>query len=366
MQNRALPPIPTPPAQRWREFRLIYLPRAFFLAGVVLAAVLWSRWVAPATTVAEAQLTQAEVRATHAGVVAALDVTQLQSVAAGQVIGQLAVANTQVLEATLAVIRAEVGMLTATSQGVTDRQRMAIEWERLQLESMTHRVELVGLKIRLQQAEEEIARSRPLRDAGLVTEESFSQLNTNRAALSAQAAEQARLVAHIEDLLAKHAPPAEQDAAFSSATAMAAALKVQDSKLKLAEAQLAPQPLVAPIAGVVSQVVRRRGEAVAAGEPILRIDATRSERLVCYLRQPLALEPKPGMSAQVSTRSGPRRVLAAKVMEVGAVMEPVPASLMAAMRLPASMLPELGLRVQLSVPDDLVLRPGEQVDVAIE
>ena len=366
MQNRALPPIPTPPAQRWREFRLLYLPRACFVAGVVLAVVLWSRWVALSTTVAEAQLTQAEVRAAHAGVVAGLDVALLQPVAAGQVIGQLFVANTQVLEATLAVIRAEVGMLTATSQGVTDRQRMAIEWERLQLESMSHRVELAGLKIRLQQAEEEISRTRPLREAGLVTEETFSQLNTNRAALAAQAAEQTRLVAHLETLIRKHAPPAAQADALSSETAMAAALKVQDAKLKLAEAQLAPQPLVAPIAGVISQIVRRPGEAVSAGEPILRIDATRPERLVFYLRQPLALEPKLGMTAQVSTRSGERRVAVAKVMEVGAVMEPVPTSLLAAMRLPPSTLPELGLRVQLSVPDALVLRPGEHVDVAIE
>ena len=47
-------------------------------------------------------------------------------------------------------------------------------------------------------------------------------------------------------------------------------------------------------------------------------------------------------------------------------MEPVPASLQAAMRLPPNTPPELGLRVQISVPDGFVLRPGEQVDVAIE
>lgn len=366
MQGRSLTPIPTPPAQRWREFRLIYLPRAFFAAGVVVAAVLWARWVAPATTVAEAQLTQAEVRASHAGMVVSLDVGLQQAVAAGQVIGQLAVANTRVLEATLAVIRAEVGLLSVTAQGLTDRQRVAIEWERLQLEAMNHRVELAGLKVRLQQADEEIGRSRPLREAGLVSEESFSQLNANRAVLAAQIAEQTRLVAHFETLLRKHAPPAVQDASLSPATAMAAALKVQDAKLKLAEAQLSPQPLVAPISGVVTQVVRRPGEAVAAGEPILRIEATRSERLVFYLRQPLALEPKPGMVAQISTRSASRQVAATKIVEVGAVMEPVPATLHAAMRLPPTTGAELGLRVQLSVPDSLALRPGELVDVVIE
>jgi hypothetical protein len=38
MENRHLPPIPTPPAQRWREVRLVYLPRVMFGAAILLVA----------------------------------------------------------------------------------------------------------------------------------------------------------------------------------------------------------------------------------------------------------------------------------------------------------------------------------------
>ena len=34
METRPLPPIPTPPAQRWRQVRLVYLPRTVFAIGV--------------------------------------------------------------------------------------------------------------------------------------------------------------------------------------------------------------------------------------------------------------------------------------------------------------------------------------------
>ena len=39
MDSRLLPPIPTPPSQRWREIRLLYLPRAVFILGVIAAAL---------------------------------------------------------------------------------------------------------------------------------------------------------------------------------------------------------------------------------------------------------------------------------------------------------------------------------------
>src|SRR4051812_27392286 len=84
---RILGPIPTPAAQRWKEMRLIYLPRTVFGAGAILAAWLWTSWVSPATLVAEAEVEQADVRAAQAGVVASLKVAMLQPVHAGEVVG---------------------------------------------------------------------------------------------------------------------------------------------------------------------------------------------------------------------------------------------------------------------------------------
>ncbi len=363
--SRILGPIPTPPAQRWREIRLLYLPRVVFLLGVALVAFLWSRSVIPTALVAEAEVVQSEVRSAQAGVIASLQVVSLQSVRAGDVIGQVVAVNPRILETTLAVIRAEVAMLSATMQGSTDRQRMTIEFERLQLESMSHRIVLAGLRVRLQQAQADLARAENLFRLKMITEENFEQARSNRDVLAAQVAEETGMVAHLDPILKIHATPAAIKEGLAPETALASAIKVQEAKLSLAEAQLAPCPLIAPMAGTVSLVLRRVGETVAASEPVVRINSPLSDRLVGYIRHPVPADLKAGSSAEVFTRGNERFSGSSKILMVGTQLEPVSPSILSAMRLPVSPFVELGLRVHLSVPAGMKLRPGEPVDVAL-
>lgn len=362
---RILGPIPTPPAQRMREIRLLYLPRIVFAIAVVIVAVLWSQWVAPATLVAEAEIEQADVRSAQAGVVASLKVGMLQPVHAGDVVGQIVAANPRILDATLSVIRADVAMLSATMAGATDRQKNAIEFEKIQIDWMARRVDLATLRGRFQQAESQLARNAPLHKAGLITDEAFDVLKTDRDALAAQVEEQARLVAQMEPIVRSLAPRDDKDPALASQPALDAAIRVQEAKLKLAEEQLTPMPLIAPIDGLVSAVLRRPGENVIAGEAVLRVSATRAERLTGFLRQPLSFEPKQGMTAEVRTRGGKRLVATTKITEVGAAMEMIPPSIVAALRLPANPPPEHALRLQFALPAGMTLRPGEMVDVVV-
>ena len=104
---------------------------------------------------------------------------------------------------------------------------------------------------------------------------------------------------------------------------------------------------------------------VVAGESILRITATKPERLSGFLRQPLPLEPKVGTEVEIRTRGNSRQVAASKILEVGAAMEAIPSTLVSAMHLPPSPAPEPGLRIQFALPAELKLRPGEFVDVVI-
>ncbi len=365
MDSRLLTPIPTPPAQRWREIRLLYLPRAVFALGVILAVVLWTRWVAPSTLVAEADIIQADVRSAQAGTLVSLKVAMMQPVRAGEVIGHVATGNPRLLDATLALIRAEVGMLTATMQGATDRQRVALEFERLQLDWMSHRVELAALKGQLQQSAGDLARAEPMHRAGLITLESFDQLKTTRDTLAARVEEQSRLVAQLEPVIRNFATPASQAAGLSTETALTATLKVQEAKLRMAEEELTPIALTAPIDGVVSLVLRRQGEAVTVGEIIVRINATKTEKMTGFLRQPILIDPKPGMTVEVRTRTLSRVSATTKILQVGPALEPISLTLLAAMRLPPTQLPEPGLRVQFAIPAGMTLRPGEHVDVVI-
>jgi multidrug resistance efflux pump len=256
-------------------------------------------------------------------------------------------------------------MLSATMAGATDKQRSAQEFERMQVDWMSRRVDLASLQGRLQQAEADLARAEQLFKQGLVTDQSIAQLRVARDTLTAQVAEQSRLVAHMEPIVRNMAPKDEKDPGLSSQSALAAALKVQEAKLHVAEQQLAPLPLIAPIDGVVSQLLRRSGEMVTAGEAIVRISATRSERITGFLRQPLTVQPTVGMTVQVRTRSSPRQIVDSKIAQVGSGMEPLSPSLVAALKLPTNQAPEPGLRVNIAVPASFKVRPGEIVDVVV-
>jgi multidrug resistance efflux pump len=116
---------------------------------------------------------------------------------------------------------------------------------------------------------------------------------------------------------------------------------------------------------VVTLVFRRSGEAVVAGEPILRITAPKAERLVGYLRQPIAVEPKVGMTVEIRSRAKERQSAESKIVHVSPGMEALTPTLISALHLPPTPLPEPGLRIQVAIPNGFAVRPGEFVDVVV-
>lgn len=365
MSDDRLPPIPTPSAQLWRQLRLQYLPVLVFVAGVLLAAFLWTHWVAPPTLVGEAEAVRVELRSAQPGTLTGLDVDLLQPVKAGQVIGQVIVTPLPVLETSLAAIRAEIEMMRTTMDPVVGQQRAALDLERLQLDIMSKRVDLASLRGELIQAESTLTRLAPLKQTGVVTDDQYDLAKNARDTLQSRIRALNELIAQAEPRLRRLNTDDTQPRPSLTAS-LQSAIRHKESELRMLEAQLSPLSLTAPIDGVVTLLHRRSGETVAGGEPILQISATRSQRIIGFLRQPLPVEPKPGMDVEVRTRTFVRRIGQAKVTQVGQQLEPISPTLLAAMRLPVSAIPtDLGLRVHVSAPEGLKLRPGEQVDVII-
>lgn len=353
-----LTPIPTPSAQLWRQLRLQYLPVVVFVLGLIAVFVLWTRWVAPPTLVGEAESVRTELRSAHAGMLADLSVDLLQSVKAGQVIGRVIAHDPRILAASLAVIRAEIEVLRTTTD---------MNFERLRLDWMSKRVEQVALQSELRQAEATLARMAALHRQKLITDEEFDQAKFTRDTFEARLKAQTELISRIEPELQPKDVGANRTIPSAAADGLRAAIQQKEEQLKLIEAQLSPVPLVAPIDGVVTHLYRRSGEVVSGAEPILQINAAHSARIIGYLRQPLPLEPRPGMEVELRTRTFVRRIAHARIAQVGQQLEPISPTLLATMRLPVSTIPtDLGLRIHITVPAELGLRPGEQVDVIIK
>jgi hypothetical protein len=71
------------------------------------------------------------------------------------------------------------------------------------------------------------------------------------------------------------------------------------------------------------------------------------------------------MPVEIRSRAGSRQSARAAILNVGAGMETLTPSIVAAMRLPPAPLPEPGLRIQIAIPEGFVVKPGEFVDVLV-
>ncbi|AKC82116.1 hypothetical protein IMCC26134_03775 [Verrucomicrobia bacterium IMCC26134] len=359
----ALPPIPIPARRRRNAFFTERFPFIVFALGVFGAAVLWNQSASAPTLVAEAEIVRSDVRAVQSGTLVSLDVALLQPVTAGQVIGRVRMASPEVTAASLGLIRAEIELLRANLEPVLPAQRVALDAAQLQLDWMRERVTLASLRVQVQQAEADLTRLTPLHAQNLVSAQVFENTKSQRANFAAQLVEQEKLVSTLAPDADRFAAQNTETTPRSPADTLTAALKVEDEKLRLTEAQLGPVTLTAPISGFVLLVHRRAGEMVATGEPIVTVAATESARLVGFLRQPLPINPKTGAKVEVRTRSLARATGTATVLETGRALEPVSPTLLALVNRSGS--PELGLRVHLSIPPEFKLSPGEQVDVLI-
>lgn len=359
---KPLPPIPTPRHLRWRALRTEWLPALVFAGGVVVACLLWNHSTAP-TLVAEAEALQAEIRSPQSGVLSPITVELLQPVTAGQVLGYVHVTPPAVVAASLAVVRAELALARDTMQPAVDQQRVALDYHRLKLDWLQQRTELAGMRIRLTLAENDLTRLADLHRTGAITQQSIEKARALRDALSAQVGEQSALVDQLAPALIELDPTSAPGKPSATEQSRLGALHLAENKLALVEAQVAPHALIAPIDGIVTQSHRRVGETVIAGEPILQVTARTPSRLTGFLRVPLSPAPTPGTTVELRSRTTDRRIGHASVVQVGTRLEPIFPTLLAAMRLPVG--PETGLRIHLSTPTDLDLRPGEQVDVLI-
>src|SRR5688500_14556340 len=106
-----LPPIPTPPAQRWREFRIQVLPVFTFIAVIVCVAVLWNNYVLPTSIVGEVEATHALVISGTLGTLKEVKVQRFQMVKAGDEIARISTIDSDTLQTSLRAIEGDLKLM---------------------------------------------------------------------------------------------------------------------------------------------------------------------------------------------------------------------------------------------------------------
>lgn len=116
--------------------------------------------------------------------------------------------------------------------------------------------------------------------------------------------------------------------------------------------------LKAPFDGIVSEIQRKSGEAVLAGEPILSIAETKPREILAYADQKLASRLDANMKVKLIKNSMPQQVANSQITHLGPGVQLVPEQLRS-----DPGVPEWGRPMLIKVPPNMKLMPGEIVGI---
>jgi multidrug resistance efflux pump len=355
-------PIGIPLRKRWHLARVRWLPALILIAGFGAVAVLWRGQVESLTILGQAEPVVSNVSCYKPGVLAELNVTRFQRVKAGDPVGKVLVTEPRILTSSLAVIQAEIEALRVNLKPVVVQQRNAMDYDQLRLDWMKQRAQWASARVSLDLAETEYRRMEELFKDKIVAERVYEQAKAARDRLQKEVEELGKLVAEGESSFQQLRLTNAAELSRVSSDPLVAAIAVQESKLRLVEAELSPLVIKAPIDGIVTTIFHRAGEAITAGQPIVAIATLNPVRIVGYLRIPLATQPTVGMAVQVRTRGLRPEQGQATVTEVGTQLESVPPTLLGPVNF-ANLVQ--GLPVDISLPANLKILPGELVDITL-
>jgi multidrug resistance efflux pump len=359
-----LSPIPSPPGQRFREFRIKFLPPIVFLCTVAAIFFLWKDYVSAPTLVGQVEPVIAEVTARDAGVLTNLFVQRFQEVRVGEAVAELHVTDRRRYDSDLDLLRSQIALAQLELGTLADRQRLALDYENLRVDYMRQQTELQMAKAQLPHAQFDVEMSSRLLGVKMTSEFEYHYFLSAYDSLKAQTDQLTKNVEELEQKLQDAREIMESSPGPEGTRQLVQRLtQLQQQQRALETTGKAPLVIEAPIAGIVTEVFRRPGENLLAGDPILAISSKKSERIVGYLRPPFAVEPKPGMSVQLRPHHSRRVEVESQIAGVGAALEVINNAALAKPNGP----PELGLPVAVTIPDSLrpQLRPGELIDILI-
>lgn len=353
-----LSPVPVPASQKWKNFRVQVLPSVVWLGCAFSLLFLWTKHVAPPAMVGQVEFRAIEVSSPSAGALAQLSVQRFQKVKRGEIIARIVTVDPKVIQANLAVISAEVGFLK--SRLAADIHQNQLDYQRLKLDLMEQKVRLATSRVDLQLANSEYTRAQRLHDGLLISDQELDIAVSKRDALKAEVQENELLVEQTEAALTVLAPTVES-ATSPESNPLLAAIEVQSQKLRLAEVEMSPVDLIAPMDGMISAVHRQSGENVAAGDAILVISSEEATGIVGYIPATFPTRLEAGMNVIVRSRNASRPEANSEILAVGVQVESIPNRL----RLDVTQ-EETGIPVYVRMPANLDVFPGEKVDVIVK
>jgi multidrug resistance efflux pump len=352
-----LPPIPTPPIQRWREFRIQVLPAIIFAVVLTSVVVLWRSYVMPASIVGMVQTNAVSITVAEPGLITDMFVKPFDEVTNGQPLCIVRPFSAELTRASMDKITADMNVLRGRLAINDLRNSEAVA--KLRLDMLDQQTLLAIAKVRLEEAEIVLDRKTKLLKDNIVPQAEFDIARAQRDAFKSEVTDRTHLVESWDQELNALKPFQTNDASNLDKLIQAAIVKQQEELNALYQ----PVVLLAPIDGQIGEIFQLAGQHTVNRQPILTINSVRSDRIIAYFRQPTVLHPKVGDRVIVRTRGNHRQQLAAQITEVGAQLVPINPVMLPWSNSRRSV--EMGLPVAINMPPDLRLMPGELVELGL-
>ena len=119
-------------------------------------------------------------------------------------------------------------------------------------------------------------------------------------------------------------------------------------------------PLMAPFDGVVSQILRRGGEPVLLGEPILSIAKPTADTVMAWVKEEDIGQLREGRQVRIIRRGNNGQVAMSEITGIGPAFLPVASELWL-----DPQVPEYGLPFEVAVPPGMKIKPNEKVGIKL-
>ena len=375
--------ISTPWSHKWRRFRYGVLPLVSFLACVALTVWLWQRQGRQLDAVGEVEAIRIDVAVGADGLLTPLprgQWTLFDRVQSGQLLARL---DDRPVRARLEAFRDELSLARKEVDAAevrialdhTDRQRdrqqaairLAWQAERYRLEMLDRRALVEGDRIDLNRREMELESLAPAEARAVLSELAMTDRRMRRDEAARRVEQNQAALAEVEALWKAAVEardglaPLESPAVGQLLAPLEAAIAAQESRIRELELETDSLEVRSPVTGTICAIHGWPGERVRNGDPIVTLAADQGRFIISYVRQDQRIRPRPGMPVAVRLRLPGARPIDTVVDRVGPQVELVPPH---HRRDPAVL--EWGQPVQIASPRDLLLRPGELVDVTFQ
>jgi multidrug resistance efflux pump len=341
------------------------LQSVVFAGLCAVMAWLWPRSVNPGGFPGQVEAIETRVASRDDGLITNLWVVPFQEVKAGDLLAEVITTDPRTVNNRLEVMRDRMRLTQLEMDPVLNRQRGALTYEQLAVDCAKEKVALAVAQVNLERAQSQLKRDEQLFQGGILAKDLYELSGATTRALMAEVAERTQLVSRTEKALERLAFMADAFLPGGENDPLKQALSVEEEKIKIFEAKIAPLRLTAPTGGVVTAVYHHAGEQITAGETVVAITTKTGERIIGYVPEGYPGRPELGMEVEVTTRGFLRQRGKSAVSGVSPRLEPVTNSLVQPVAVrPAAIYPYVRV-ITITMPAGLELAPGQPVDLRL-